>query len=44
MKQGSITYKKQAKLAIHELTRVIYKFIPTFGKLTGLASYILNEK
>ena len=24
---------------MHKLTRVIYKFIPTFGKLTDLTSY-----
>ena len=30
--------KEKAKLvATHKLTRVIYKFIPIFGKLTGLA-------
>ena len=31
--------RKQAKLAINEMTRVTHKFIPTFGKLTDLVKY-----
>ena len=41
MKNGSIPSIKSKEISqtIQELKRVIYNFIPAFGKLTDLASY-----
>ena len=34
-----VKFKLSGTVANHELTRKIYKFIPTFGKLMALARY-----